>query len=232
MPGTRYVNPRTKKLVEVLNEGPAEFTIVTVTDDGYGRRRKVSAHSFHDGYLNSEGRPHSTGYVPVNTLPGDHPHAMKTEMTRMEMLEALDGMDSAELSQLIYDQQKVMENAKTLIDRAKVLAKARRTESGVELHGDVAMVFSEDSKFDALTAARVLSKEQLRSISVPKPDATLAKRVLGEHSELYKACKKSNGFKLTVREATDADRLVELAMSNPADIDDEVLDLDPSTLHL
>lgn len=229
MPGTRYVSPRTKKLVEVLNEGPAVFTIATVTDDGYGRRRKARADSFHDSYLNGDGRPHSTGYVPVNVLPGDHPHAMKTEMTRMEMLEAIDGMTNAELAQLILDQQKVAEEAKALVDRAKAVSKSRRKESGTELHGDIVMVFAPSKKFNAKRAASALPPATLHSISLPKPDATLAKKILGEHSELYKACLEDYGFTLAVREATDADRLVELAMSNPAD-SDESFELDPSAL--
>jgi hypothetical protein len=211
------VNVRNKNLVEVLNEGTAIFTIATVTDDGYGRRRQVPAASFHDHYLADDGRKHTSGYVPVGSVPGDHLHAMKTELTRMEMLELIDAMTEAELADLILKQQRVMEEAKAVIDRAKTVSKSRRAEGGLEVHGDVAMIFSPDKKFDPATAARTLTQEQLLSISVPKPDATKAKKVLGEHSELYKACQKDNGLKLTVREATDADRLIVIAMSNPSD---------------
>jgi hypothetical protein len=166
--------------------------------------------------------------APVGSLPGNHPQAMKTELTRMEMLERLDGMTQAELAQVIEEQQKVMAEAKAIVDRAKTISKSKRTTAGLEVYDDVAMVFAEDKKFDAPTAVRALTKEQLRKICVLKPDATMAKKVFGEHSELYKACQKDNGFKLTVREATDADRLTVLAMSNPfqAEDADEVLELD------
>lgn len=224
VPGTRYVNVRSNKVVETRNEGPASFTIVTVTDDGYGPRRRVPSASFHKSYLTGNGQPHPAGYVPVRTLPGNHPAAMNTEIDRMELLEHLDDLSNAELADLIREQQRIVEEAKTLVDRAKAVAKKRRKDVGLELHGDTAMVFTSGKKFDAKTASRNLSQDQLLAISVPKPDATRAKRMFGEDSEEYKSCLKDNGFTLTVREATDEDRLKVLSEKSAEDT--EIFDLD------
>lgn len=224
MPGTRYVNVRTNNIVEICNEGPASFTIVTVTDDGYGPRRHAPSTSFHQNYLAENGQPHSSGYVPVRTLPGNHPAAMNTEIDRMELLEHLDDLSNAELAALIREQQKVEEEAKALIKRAKAIAKGRRKEVGLELYGDTALVFSSGKKFDAKTAIKVLDRTRLHQISILKPDATLAKKILGDDTEEYKSCLKDHGFTLTVREATDEDRLAALA-ETPADVDDEIFEL-------
>ncbi|MCP9209700.1 hypothetical protein [Streptomyces cucumeris] len=221
MPGTLYVNLRSNSLVETFDEGSASFVIATVTEEGHGRRRRVRAASFHGNYLARDGRPHTSGYVPVNTLPGDHPYAMKTEMGRMEILEHLDDMSNAELARLIFEQERVAAEAKALVDRAKVVAKSRRKEVGIEVHGNVTFAFTAGKKFDAKTAARHLSPQQLLEISVPKPDANQAKKVLGENSELYKKCQKDNGYTLTVRETTDDDRLAVLATSTPRISDEE-----------
>lgn len=233
MPGTnmkpRYVNLRTNTLVEVFNEGFGTLRIATVSGDGYGRRRTAPATSFHPHYLDGNGQSRTSGYVPVNSLPGDHPRAMKTEIDRMELLENLGTLSNEELAEVIREQQQVIGDANALVDRAKAVVKGRRKEPGVELHGNTAMVFSPNKKFDAKTAARTLAPQTLAKISVPKPDATRAKEILGEKSDLYRACLKDYGFKLEVREATDDDRLKALderAAENPEVPADEVFELD------
>lgn len=224
MPGTRYVNVRTNNIVETCNEGPASFTIVTVTDDGYGPRRRVRAASFHEDYLASDGQPHTSGYVPVRSLPGDHPLAMKTEIDRMELLDNLDKLTNAELADLIKEQQRILGEAKVLIDRAKAVAKSRRKEPGLELHGDVVMVYSTNERFDESTAMKNLAKDDLHRICVPKPDATMARAAFRNEPDKLKLCMKSHGLKLEVREATDEDRLKVLADRASDDI--EVFELD------
>lgn len=225
MPGTRYVNVRTNNIVETRNEGPAAFTIVTVTDDGYGPRRRVPSASFHQNYLAENGQPHSSGYVPVRTLPGDHPAAMNTEIDRMEMLERLDAMSTAELSDLIAEQQKVLEEAKTLVERAKAIAKSRRRDPGLELYGDVALVYSSNERFDEKTALKNLTTDDLKRICIPKPDATTARAAFRNEPDKLKLCMKSHGLKLEVRPATDEDRLKVLAEKS-APSDEEVFELD------
>lgn len=219
---TLYINVRTNTLVQSFNEGVATFTIATVTADGHGRRRKVRSASFHDNYLARDGQPHTSGYVPVNTLPGDHPNAMKTEIDRMELIDNLDKLSVSELADLILEQQRVAKEAADLVDRAKAVAKSRRTGLGTEIHGDVAMVFTSGRKFDARSAARNLTAEQLRSICELKPSAAKARKVLGEDSPEFTKCQVDNGFTLTVRPATDDDRLKAIDTSDDA----EVFDLD------
>jgi hypothetical protein len=225
VPGTRYVNVRTNNVIETRNEGPASFTIVTVTDDGYGPPRRVRAASFHENYLTSDGRPYTSGYIPVRSLPGDHPHAMKTEIDRMEPLDNLDKLSEADLAELIVEHQKILKETKALIDRAKAVAKKRRKEPGLELHGNLAMVYSTNDRFDEGLALRNLSTADLHRISVPKPDAETARLMFKNEPEKLKACMKSHGLKLEVREATDEDRLKMLNEKAPAS-DDEVFELE------
>jgi hypothetical protein len=223
----RYVNVRTNTLVEVFNQGSGILRIATVSADGYGRRRTAPATSFHEHYLAGNGQPHTSGYVPVSTLPGNHPRAMKTEIDRMELLENLDSLSNEELAQVIREHQQTISEAEAVVERAKTIAKGRRREPGLELHGNVAMVFSPNKRFDPKTAARTLAPQTLAKISVLKPDATRAKAILGEESDLYKACLKDNGFKLEVREATDDDRLKALAEQGSTEgLADEVFELD------
>jgi hypothetical protein len=219
------VNVRTSNLIETRNEGPASFTIVTVTDDGYGPPRRVRAASFHESYLASDGRPYTSGYIPVRSLPGDHPHAMKTEIDRMELLDNLDKLSEAELAELIAEQQKILSETKALIERAKAVAKGRRKSPGLELHGSLALVYSTNDRFDEGKAIQNLSTADLHRISVSKPDATTARLVFKNEPEKLKACMKSHGLKLEVREATDEDRLKVLDEKAPAS-DDEVFELE------
>lgn len=213
MPKTtpRYVNLRSNALVEILGEGSGSFRIATVTDDGYGRRRTVSADSFHDGFLAGDGQPHSSGYVPVNSLPGDHPHAMKTGVDRMELLDNLDRYSNEELARLIHEQQAELEKTKAVIDRAKAIAKGRRKQPGLELHGDVALVFSPNDRFSGTKAAKNLTAVELAKISILKPDPTLARKVFANNPERLALCLDKGDLKLEVREATDGDRLKILA---------------------
>lgn len=212
MPGTRYVNLRTNNLVETFNEGPAEFTIATVTDEGYGRRRKVRVDSFHDNYLADNGQPHDSGYVPVGSLPGDHPHAMKTEMSRMELLDHLDNLSNAELADVIMEQQRVAKEAEAVAERAKAVIKGRRKQPGVEVYGNVTLVLSGSGEaFDAKTALRNLSAEDAQKICVLKPDAKKAREVFKDSLDKLKLCMKPKDLSLEVRETTDADRLRVLA---------------------
>ncbi|MFE0472495.1 hypothetical protein ACFW2V_12865 [Streptomyces sp. NPDC058947] len=229
MPGTRYVNVRTNNLIETRNEGDASFTIVTVTGDGYGPPRRVRAASFHENYLASDGQPYTSGYVPVRSLPGDHPHAMKTEIDRMELLDNLDKLSEAELAELIAKHQKILSETKALIERAKAVAKKRRKEPGLELHGGLAMVYSTNDRFDEGMALRNLSTADLHRISVSKPDAATARLIFKNEPEKLKACMKSHGLKLEVREATDEDRLKVLNEKAPP-VDDEVFELENISL--
>jgi hypothetical protein len=203
---TQFVNLRTNGLIEAFNEGNGFVTVATVRPDGYGPHRVVKSDSFRTHYLDADGKPHKTGYVPVSKLPGDHPHARKTETGDMDLAEHIDELSDDELAELILRQQEAMATAKDIIDRAKAVVKSRNKELATRVYGNVAMVFISGRKFDAVTARRNLSAEEYRSICMPKPDATLAKKILGEESAAYARTQKDNGWTLTVREATDKDR--------------------------
>jgi hypothetical protein len=57
--------------------------------------------------------------------------------------------------------------------------------------GRYALQVTPTLRFDAATASRNLTKDEFKSILQEKPDATLAKAVLGE--ERYKATQKTHG---------------------------------------
>lgn len=232
MPGTRYVNVRTNNVVEVCQEGPATFTITTVTDDGYGPRRRVPATSFHSHFLADNGEPHSKGYVPVNSLPGDHPHAMKTEVDRMELLELMAGMSDEELAETTLRYQRIMKEAEAIVEQGKKIAKKRRKGqgAGLELHGSAAFVFSRNRRFDSKAAISNLPPERFKQVAVTRADSKLAKAVLTE--EEYEKCLADYGYTLTVREATEADRVAALIVEEevPAVASDEEFDLASVTL--
>lgn len=228
MPSTlfpRYVNVRSNTMVEVLNEGSGTLRIVTVTDDGYGRRRNAPANSFHKHYLGDDGKPHTTGYVPVNTLPGTHPCAIKTEVDRMELLERLDGYSNDELAALILEQQKILADAKAVIEKAKAVTRSRRKEAGLEIHGDVAVVYSTNDRFDPDLAVRNLEPADLHRISVMKPDATLARTVFKGEPKKLAACIKKGNLKVEVRQAT-ADDYLKALEERRKPVDDEDFDLE------
>lgn len=202
----RFVNARTNTLVETVNQGDGYVTIVTVRGDGYGRKRRVDADAFHSHYLDSSGRPHRTGYIPVNTLPGDHPHAMNTEVSDMDLIDHLDDLSNDELADLILRQQAIAKDAEALIDKAKAVVKSREKTGGIRVYGDTAVVLTRTEKFDGPTAQKNLSASDYHLICVPKPDAKAARALFANDPEKLKLCLKDAGWTLAVRKATDKDR--------------------------
>lgn len=220
MSGGRYLNLRSKKTVKILNEGPVNFTIVTVTDDGYGHRRTAPAASFHDSYL-ADGQPRTTGYVPVNQLPGkDRSRATKTKRDRMELIDHLDKMTNAELAKLILDKQRIMEEAKDLVEKAKQVCKGRRREVGIEVHGGITLAFEPQKAFDAARATQNLSAAELHRISILKPDAATARAVFKNDQKRLNLCLVDKGMKLAVREATEKDLRTTLEEDAAPDADE------------
>lgn len=205
MDGQLFVNVRSGNLVQVVNDGGAVVTISTVQEDGLGRKRRISSDAFHDNYFGPDGEPRKTGYAPVNTLPGDHPHAMKTEIDDMDMADHFDSMTDEELAEVIERQQQAKERAVYLVDKAKAVIKSRAVESGTRVYGDNAVILSSARKFDAATARKNLTSVDFQRILLPKPDATLAARVFENEPEKLVKCQKDNGWTLTVRKATDKD---------------------------
>lgn len=212
-----YYNVRTKKIVAVLDKNEREARIATVSGNTVGRSRTVRASLFHTDYLASDGQPQDNGYVPVTALPEDHPHAVKApkkDWSTMD-LDDIDKLDDAELAEFILEQERIKKEAADFADRAKVIAKARRGGNlGLDLQGDIAMVFTSGEKFDGKLAARNLTPVDYQRILLPKPDATMARKIFEHEPEKLAACMKDNGPTLTVRKATDEDR-AKYAASRP-----------------
>ena len=203
---TVYYNVRTKALVAVLKKDARDATVVTVKGGvATGRRRTIRASSFHDGYLASDSRPHASGYVPVDTLPGDHPQAVKKETTPVN-IDMLDNLSDAELAEVILEQQKAEKAAKEIVEHAKGIAKSRRgNKVGTEVHGGIAFAYTSGMKFDGPTAQKNLSAEDFQRIVLPKADAALARALFKNQPKLLALCMKDNGPTLTVRPATNDD---------------------------
>lgn len=206
---TRFLNIRTQNLVEIVgpvNTGTGFAVIATVRADGYGPKRRAKASSFYPRYLDRDGNPRTAGYVPVETLPDDHPHAVRTEIDDMDLIDHLDQLGEIELAELILRQQEIAQKAEALIEKAKNVAKSRRRTTGTVIFGDVAMVFAPGGKFNADYARTNLDPEDYRKICLPKPDPKLAKRLFANEPKKLALCQKNHGFTLTVREVTDKDR--------------------------
>jgi hypothetical protein len=221
---TLYLNVRTNTVVAALDRDDRQFSIATVTEDGFGRRRTVRAASFHEDYLASDGQPHTFGYVPLASLPEGHPHAeKKTDRSDMDLIDMdnLDELSDTQLAALILQQEVIKRHATEVAERAKAIAKYRRGDSlGLDIQGDIALVYTSGSKFDAGTAKRNLSAEDFKRILLPKPDATMARKLFENEPEKLDACLKDNGPSLTVRQATDEDR-AKFSASRPTSRGDE-----------
>lgn len=217
-----YYNVRTKKIVAVLDKNEREARVATVSGNTVGRSRTVRASLFHTDYLASDGQPQDNGYVPVTALPEDHPHAVKApkkDWSTMD-LDDIDKLDDAELAEFILEQERIKKEAADFADRAKVIAKARRGGNlGLDLQGDIAMVFTSGEKFDGKLAARNLTPVDYQRILLPKPDATMARKIFEHEPEKLAACMKDNGPTLTVRKATDEDRAKYVASRPQGDED-------------
>lgn len=220
---TVYFNVRTKKLVAELGRTDEKMSIATVKDDGtIGRPRAERPSLFHQDYLASDGQPHAFGYVPVTALPKGHPNAVKapqTDWSSMD-LDNLDNLTDAELADVILEQERIKKEAAELADRAKAVAKSRRGGSlGLDVQGDIALVYTSGEKFDAKLAARNLTPVDFQRILLPKADATLARKIFENEPAKLAACMKDNGPTLTVRKATDDD-LAKFAESQPQNDED------------
>lgn len=223
-----YLNVRTNTVVTVLSKDARRASIATVNGDSTGRSRSVRAAAFHEDYLAHDGQPHTSGYVPLAALPEGHPHAVKAPKTDWSSMhpDDIDTLSDDALAAFILEQERIKKDAADLVDRAKAVAKHRRGSNlGIDIQGDVALVYTSGSKFDAPTAKRNLSAEDYKRILLPKPDATMARKLFEHEPEKLTACLKDNGPTLTVRKATDEDRAKYLA-SRPSGDDSEDFSFD------
>ena len=95
------------------------------------------------------------------------------------------------------------EQAKALTDEASELAKSLDLSVGNHPAGRYIVQVQEVKRFDAATAKRVLTPELFNAILVPKPDASLAKKMLTGYE--LDQCKKDYGTKVLINEVKDED---------------------------
>lgn len=218
-----YLNVRTKTVVAVLNQDTEKATIVTYVNGGAtGKPRTVPLSSMHQSTLRSNGEAYASGYVPVTqAAPANDKPSIRSAMDFID-LDMLDAMSSDELTALAAEQAKIMDSAKSIVERAKVILKSRRP-AGTDLliQGDYALVYKPGKKFDAKTALRNLSKEDFARILLPKPDAIHARKVFEFEPDKLELCLKDDGPSLTIRKATDEDQAKLAASAVPLDGDEE-----------
>lgn len=209
--GDRFVSLTTGALIEVVEaDGSDRTAVATVTASGVlTNTRRILTTSLRTGYLTKMGRPAKTGYVLVSQLPGGHPFKPRTERnTMVDPTADIDytTMNDAEIAAHIHAADVQAKAYTNLVDEGKAELRKRISESGTRVHGDVAVNAAPNRRFDATLAKENLTKRQYAEICLTKPDATLAKKILGEDSTAYQSTLKPGDWRLTVRFATDEDR--------------------------
>lgn len=216
-----YRNVRSGSVTKILGQDGDRTRIVTISEGGAtGRTRTVPTSSIHQDVLDPQGRKHAHGYVPLNASPAQQAPTTTPDRSDMDLMDNLDALNDAELAELINKHERIKRESADIADRAKAVAKSRRGNNpGLVIHGDLALIYTPGSKFDAGTARKNLNPVDFQRILLPKPDATLARKIFENEPEKLAACLKDNGPSLTVREATDEDR-AKVAASDPSNDED------------
>jgi hypothetical protein len=219
---TLYRNVRSGQVAMLLNQQDDRTLIATVKEDGEtGRTRTVPTSLIHQSDLDPKNKPHTQGYVPLNATPAQRPTS--PDRNDMDLMDNLDVLSDVELAELIHRNERIKKEAGDIAERAKAVAKARRGGNlGLAIHGDLALVYGSGAKFDAKTAAMNLSPVDFQRILLPKPDATMARKIFANEPGKLELCLKDSGPSLTVREATDEDR-AKIAASAPVNDEDFVI---------
>lgn len=207
---TRYIHLTTGEVIETRTEAEnGQVTVVTIAATGrHINLRTIRSNALKATYLNRRGTPYQRGYVPLASLPFDHPFTAPDLPIAAEPRPVLETPDLEELSDealsaFAFARKAERDLADSLLEEAKNVIKSRTQDAGTRIFGDVAVVTTTNQRFNADLAKKLLDEVTYRSICVPKPDAAQAKRVLGE-SRYMQVCK-DHGFKLEVRGVTDAD---------------------------
>jgi hypothetical protein len=218
-----YRNVRSGLVTKILSQTGDRTLIATVKDGETSRTRTVPTSSIHQSTLNAEGEFHTFGYVPLDASTAQQTTTPSPDRSDMDLMDNLDALSDAELAALINKHERIKRESADIADRAKAVAKSRRGNNlGIDIQGDLALIYTSGSKFDAPTARRNLSSDDFKKILLAKPDATLARKLFENEPEKLAACLKDNGPSLTVREATDEDR-ARYASSHATDDEDFVI---------
>jgi hypothetical protein len=123
-------------------------------------------------------------------------------------------LDTSALAHYAHRKKCEAEYAQGLADLALDELKSRTKVEGTTLYGDTVAVAYRTKRFVAKTAKAVLTPTQYAAICAYKPDAKLAKKVLGEDSVEYQSSCEEYGWTVKLREATEEDYEVELGRSS------------------
>ena len=205
--GDFYTNVATSTVIEVResDEKTGKVTVVTIAPDGRKiNQRTIQAASLRNSATSAQGVPYLAGYVRSDLLRKE---AAPTQETPVDFTD----IDFAELNDeglalLAARADAEAKRLSDLVDDAKAEMRKRTKEAGTRVFGDVAVHAAANNRFDAGLAKANLTGRQYDAICVNKPDATLAKKILGEDSPAYRATLKAGDWRLTIRFATDEDR--------------------------
>lgn len=212
--GEELVNLETGNVITVMEVREGEhFLAATSTVTGrLVNRRPILKTSVRATLTTRYGKEARQGYIRLADLPAGHrfaPAAPVKEQSVTDMpLEEPDfsEMSDAQIAQYTFKYESRAKALKNLADKAKEEMRRRATISGTRVFDDVAVNASFSQRFDAKLAAKNLTPRQLQAISVSKPDAATARKVLGEDSPAYLSTLAEGTWTMTVRVATDDDR--------------------------
>lgn len=220
--GETFISAENGSVVKVLEDTGSHVVVATVTFDG----RLTNQRRMNSASLRNAARNRKTGYVRLNLkadqLPGDHEFAYRPA-SRQPMpvpdgdldFSSMSDEDLAEFARRRLAEEKL---AGYLANKAKEELRKREPRTGVTVLGDTAVVASRPHRFDASLAKKVLNRRQLEAISVTVPDASLAKKVLGADSPLYRSVCTEGKIRLEIRPATDEDREAAQIMDTAAQV--------------
>jgi hypothetical protein len=208
--GDRYVNVSTGTVIQVTEHSTTDrVSVATVNKNGaLVNKRNIASADLHETATTRQGNPRKSGYVRSD----EYALAQKKEESIIDADQDIDfeQLDNTQLLAFIAQREAQAKLLAGQADEAKKVMRARITESGTRVYDDIAVNAASNDRFDPTFALKNLTTEQYRSICVLKPDATTAKKVLGENSEAYKSTLKKGEWRLTVRMATDEDREADL----------------------
>lgn len=113
------------------------------------------------------------------------------------------------------------------LDTAKKELGSRARRSGTRVVGNVSLNMSRSSRFSDEVAQKKLTKTQYRKICVTKADATLAKEILDENSELYKSlCVPGDNWTVKLGTATTKQKVLvaDGAVEDPFLVEAEIVE--------
>lgn len=212
--GDRYVRMTDGSVIEIIETDQNTARVATVTVSGALTRYRslhVVPH-LKSGARNLKGDVHKTGYVNVHDLPEDHPFAPRPErrasaVSFHEEEPDFEQMNEAALVQWVHDREKMAASLADQAERAKSELKRRATGPGTRIIGDTAVITAPNERFEPKLAEKVLSHRDLEAISVRKLDGSKARDRFGKDSPVYRSMVRSFGWKMTLRQATDEDRI-------------------------